>query len=142
SHMIYNAYSSQYISVIDSYFEDCPGDYIRFRDKCDFGLVRGCTFVHPKNGPGIKFISMPLYNDGIPFKGNESFATNYSFTNNVFKSGEPFVIALNFLNSGYSAIDFNYLLTAEEGLILTKGSAEEKKILLEKNFGIYPQKIR
>ena len=119
SHMIYNAYSSHHISVVDSYFEDCTGDYIRFRDRCDYGVVKGTTFHQKAAVSGIKFISMPLYNDGKPSIGNEAFATNYAFTNNTFISEVPDLTAFQFSNSGYSAVDFNYLLTAEQGEVLT-----------------------
>lgn len=142
SHMIYNAYGSRYISVINCYFEDCTGDYVRFRDKCDFGVVTGSTFNHKQKTPSIKFISMPLYNDGKPFEGNESFATNYSFTNNTFMSATPEITAFQFSNSGYSAVGFNYLLTAAEGEVLTNGIAADKKKLLIQNFGIDTDKVR
>src|SRR5690606_34248466 len=41
AHMIYNAYGASNIHVIDSHFEDCMGDYVRFRDRSDFGIVKG-----------------------------------------------------------------------------------------------------
>jgi hypothetical protein len=142
SHMIYNAYGSHHISVINSYFEDCTGDYIRFRDKCDYGVVKGCTFVHSWNVANVKFISMPLFNDGKPFQGDESFATNYAFTNNRFSSKVANVTAIAFSSKGYSAPGYNYLLTPEEGAILPGGTDQQKKILLESNFGIFPEKVR
>src|SRR5699024_6882817 len=45
AHMIYNAYGADHIYVMDCHFEDCRGDYVRFRDDCDYGLVSGCTFL-------------------------------------------------------------------------------------------------
>lgn len=142
SHMIYNAYGSHHISVIHSYFEDCTGDYIRFRDKCDYGVVRGCSFVHSWNVANVKFISMPLFNDGKPFPGDESFATNYAFTDNSFSSKVANVIAIAFSHNGYTAPGYNYLLTPAEGAILTEGNDQQKKALLESNFGIFPEKVR
>ena len=142
SHMIYNAYGSHHISVINSYFEDCTGDYIRFRDKCDYGIVKGCTFVHSWNVANVKFISMPLFNDGKPFPGDESFATNYAFTNNRFSSKVANVTAIAFSSKGYSGPGYNYLLTPKEGAILTGGTDQQKKALLESNFGIFPEKVR
>jgi hypothetical protein len=142
SHMIYNAYGSHHISVINSYFEDCTGDYIRFRDKCDYGIVKGCTFVHSWNVANVKFISMPLFNDGKPFPGDESFATNYAFTDNSFNSKVTSVTAIAFYSKGYTAPGYNYLLNPAEGAILAEGNHQQKKMLLERNFGIFPEKVR
>jgi len=142
SHMIYNAYGSHHISVINSYFEDCTGDYIRFRDKCDYGVVKGCSFVHSWNVANVKFISMPLFNDGKPFPGDESLATNYAFTDNSFSSKVANVTAIAFSSKGYTAPGYNYLLTPAEGAILTGGADQQKKVLLESNFGIFPEKVR
>jgi hypothetical protein len=142
SHMIYNAYSSHHISIIDSYFEDCTGDYIRFRDRCDYGVVKGTTFHQKAPVGGIKFISMPLYNDGKPSIGNEAFATHYAFTNNTFISDVPGLKSVQFSNSGYSAVGYNYLLTPEEGEVLNKGKEEEQRKLLLNNFGITAAEVR
>ena len=142
SHMIYNAYGSKYISIINSYFENCTGDYIRFRDRCDYGIVKGSVFHQKEKIPSIKFIAIPLFNDGIPYAGNESFATNYSFTDNKFISAIPQITAFQFSNSGYSPANFRYLPTASEGEILTNGTNEQKKDLLQQNFGIETDKVR
>jgi hypothetical protein len=142
SHMIYNAYGSHHISVINSYFEDCTGDYIRFRDKCDYGIVKGCTFIHSWDVANVKFISMPLFNDGKPSPGDESFATNYAFTDNSFNSKVTSVTAIGFYSKGYTAPGYNYLLTPAEGAILAGGNDQQKKVLLESNFGIFPEKVR
>ncbi|MGV3502594.1 MAG: right-handed parallel beta-helix repeat-containing protein [Adhaeribacter sp.] len=142
SHMIYNAYSSRHISVINCYFENCTGDYVRFRDKCDYGMVKGCTFVHNNEIPSVKFIAMPLYNDGKPSIGNESFATNYAFAHNSFSSSIENVYSVFFSNRGYTAPGYNFILSPEEGAVLTNGTTPEKKALLEQNFGIYPEKVR
>ncbi len=142
SHMIYNAYGSQFVSVVDSYFEDCPGDYIRFRDKCDYGLVKGCTFYHPQYIPGIRYIAVPLYNDGTPFPGNEEFATNYAFFNNSFSSVYLNTHGFWFMNRGYSPPHLNYLLTPAEGDILENGTTAQKKSLLEDNFALFTDSIR
>ena len=140
--MIYNAYGSQFISVVDCYFEDCPGDYIRFRDRCDYGLVKGCTFYHPEYIPGVRFINMPLYNDGTPFEGNEEFATNYAFFNNDFSSVYLNSYGIGFSHRGYSPPHLNYLLTPAEGDRLQNGTMAQKKALLDSNFAVYSDSIR
>ncbi len=142
SHMIYNAYGAKYVSVVDSYFEDCPGDYVRFRDKCDYGLVKGCTFYHPQYIPGIKYINLPLYNDGTPFPGNEEFATNYAFFNNSFSSVYLNTHGIGFMNRGYSPPHLSYLLTPAEGAILETGTTAQKTALMENNFMLLADSIR
>src|SRR5699024_7903397 len=117
AHMIYNAYGADHIYVINSHFEDCKGDYVRFRDDCDYGLVSGCTFLKKSEQfSGKAFISMPLFNSREPV-GDEYFATNYAFTNNEFinQSFTTIDYAMKFHNSGFSPPEWNYLLTKAEG---------------------------
>ena|GEM_PF-1577902 len=138
SHMIYNAYGSTYVSILNCQFEDCTGDFVRFRDKCDYGMVKNSTFIrNPAFQNRFKFISMPLYNDVDP--GNETFATNYAFTNNVFINASN---AMEFYHDGFSPAGYSYLLTKEEGTILETGTIPAKKALLNANFGINTEKVR
>ncbi|MFD1628335.1 T9SS type A sorting domain-containing protein [Pseudopedobacter beijingensis] len=137
AHMIYNAYGSHHISIIDSHFEDCTGDYVRFRDNLDYGTVSGSTFIRTSGYSNRPFISVPLFNDIDP--GDEVFATNYSFTNNVFTNATE---AIKFYSSGYDPIGRNHLLTASEGGILSGGTAQQKKNLLLNNFNINTDLIR
>src|SRR5690606_7071211 len=140
SHHIYNAYNPSHIYVIDSHFEDCTGDFVRFRDSTDYCVVSGSKFVRNQEFRPYPFISMPNFNK----KRAESFASNYAFFNNEFiNNGDNEVrnaIALH--HYGFNRPGFNYLLTAEEGNILTKGSDSEKRKLLLDNFGINPDLIR
>lgn len=144
AHMIYNAYGASHIHVIDCHFEDCMGDHVRFRDRCDFGVVKGSTFLKTLDRfEGKVFISMPQFNSRPPV-GDEYFATNYAFVDNEFtnKSYVTMDNAFTFHNSGFSTPEWNYLLTRDEGRILQSGTAIEKKNLLRNNFGIEPDKVR
>lgn len=134
SHHMYHAYSPSHIYVYDSHFEDCTGDYVRFRDQIEHGYVSGSTFIRNNDFPVYPFISVPLFSRNR----REYFGTNYSFTNNSFTNAR---YAIAFHHYGYSPDDVNYLLTAEEGKILESGDPLAKKNLLKKNFGIDTDKI-
>lgn len=140
SHHIYNAYHPSYVYVIDSHFEDCTGDYVRFRDSTDYCIVKGSKFIRNKEFPAYPFISMPNFNKVRA----ESFASNYAFFDNDFvnKGDNEVVNAIAFHHYGNNRTGFNYLLTNQEGNVLTKGSVAEKKSLLLKNFGINTDLIR
>jgi len=140
SHHIYNAYNPSYIYVIDSHFEDCTGDYVRFRDSTDYCVVKGSKFVRNKDFPSYPFISMPNFNKVRA----ESFASNYAFYDNDFiNNGDNVIVnAIVLHHYGHNRPGFNYLLTKEEGNVLTKGTAVEKKKLLAENFGIDTDRIR
>ncbi len=137
SHMIYNAYDSHHISIIDSHFEDCTGDYVRFRDNLDYAIVKGSMFARNSGFADYPFIAMPLFNDIDP--GDEIFATNYSFTNNTFTNA---AIAIQFYSSGFDPIGRNHLLTTQEGATLTGGTNQQKKDLLLNNFKINTNLVR
>lgn len=143
SHHIYNAYGPSYVSIIDSHFEDCTGDYVRFRDDMDYGLVKGSTFIRNQGFDGKVFISVPLFNSREPV-GDEYFCTNYSFTNNSFTNNASAntANAITFYHMGFTPPEWNYLLTEEEGQVLQTGSTTAKKALLLSNFGIDANKIR
>lgn len=143
SHMIYNAYSPTYIQIIDSHFEDCTGDYVRFRDNADFGLVRNCTFIRNPEYPDRFFISVPVFNSREPV-GDEYLATNYAFTGNQFlnKAYTNTASAIAFYHSGFSPPEWQYLLNEAEGKTLKSGTPGEKRQLLQSHFGIDADKIR
>lgn len=145
AHMIYNAYDVSRISVINCLFEDCPGDYVRFRDNADYCLVANSIFkrnyfaAYPERGG---FISMPVFNDVNP--GDEFFATNYAFYNNQFINNSTIQVAsvFTFYCSGFTPPNYDYLLTGAEGVNLTRGTTSEKLEILQNNFGIDVTKIR
>lgn len=143
SHHIYNAYGPSFVSVINSHFEDCTGDYVRFRDSMDYGMVKGSTFIRNQGYDGKVFISMPLFNSRPPV-GDEYFCTNYAFIGNNFTNNATSTTdnAITFYHMGFSPPEWNYLLTNEEGQILQNGSTAEKKALLLNNFGIDVAKVR
>ncbi len=147
AHMSYNAYGSKHIYFINCYFEDCSGDYVRYRDKCDYGIVYGCTFKSTGTyvGANRAFISVPLFNDDDPEKNNpkanyEYFGTNFLIANNTFiypddySGGQRRV--LQFLHHGFDPPGRNYLLTTDEFLFLLQGSVEEKRTFMKDRLGL------
>src|SRR5439155_8968122 len=91
AHMIYNAYGPQRINVIDCRFEDCAGDFVRFRDRTDYSVVYGCSFKCTGNYREVNppFITVPLFNDDNPASqpahpNYEYFGTHFIFANNTF----------------------------------------------------------
>jgi hypothetical protein len=137
SHFMYHSYHSSDINVLNCYFEDCTGDYVRFRANCDRGIVKGSTFVRTKDFPVYPFISIPLFNNVDP--GDETFATNYVFTGNSFKNTKN---AIAFHHYGFDPKGYNYLLTAEEGKILTTGTDEQKRSIVLNNFKVDLEKVK
>jgi hypothetical protein len=137
SHFMYHSYHASNIQVLNCHFEDCTGDYVRFRANCDYGTVKGSTFVRNQNFPVYPFISVPLFNNIDP--GDETFATNYTFTGNVFKNTKN---AIAFHHYGFDPAGFKYLLTASEGNLLTSGTDQQKRKLLLDNFKINLEKVK
>lgn len=145
SHHMYHAHNASRIKIINCHFEDCTGDYVRFRDSNDFIVINNCVFIH-NNGFDTRhspFIAVPLFNSREPV-GDEYFVTNYAFSNNEFisKPGVNTNYGLYFGQWGFSPPEYSYLLTSEEGAILVSGSNEEKSELIKTNFGIDVKKIR
>ncbi|MFC1735032.1 hypothetical protein ACFL1X_02880 [Candidatus Hydrogenedentota bacterium] len=146
AHMIYNAYGPRHISVINCYFEDCSGDYVRFRDLSDYCVVNGCTFrstgnYPPSNPVHRPFVSIPLFVDVDP--GDEWFGTHFFISGNKFIYEEPSAkitiaetIAVKFYHEGYDSPGRSSLLTPGEGAILGNGTAQARKTLLQRNCGI------
>jgi len=149
AHMIYNAYEPGHIYVIDCTFEDCAGDYVRWRDLTDCSLARGCSFKSTGTWPPEKpvhasFISVPLFVDADP--GDEWFGTHFLIQNNVFdydQSELPGSAApIRFSHSGYDPPGLHHLMTPEEGAILERGTPEERKALLKRNCNIDTNEVR
>ena len=142
SHMVYNAYDADSVSVLNCHFEDCAGSHVRFRDLSDYAVVSGCTFVSTRtyvNKPsqGVTFVEFPLFNDVDP--GDEWFGHDFVITGNTFRfNGESPLLrtGVRFHHSGFTPVGWNYLMTAEEGAVLEGDDALAKKELLKNNCGI------
>ncbi len=147
SHMAYNAYGPQHVSFISCWFEDCSGDYLRFRDSADYGVVAGCTFKPTGKYLSINmpFISIPLYNDDDPQKPSDTknyeyFGTHFLIFNNKFiyprdqAGGER--IAMLFHHSGFDPPGHRYLLTPAQAKLLTEGDVAAKRSLMKANLHI------
>jgi hypothetical protein len=168
AHMIYNATDSQQIKLLHCTFEDCAGDYVRFRDNVDESVVHDCSFIssgtYPKDRPVSQpFIAMALFNDCKPGTTTappdkptcpdplehiqyEYFGTNYVITNNKFSYqhhpglGDRYAIA--FYHFGFDPPGRNHLMTDAEGQILEHGTPTQRKALLKKNCGIDGDRIK
>ncbi len=147
AHMIYNAYDPTHVRVIDCYFEDCAGEYIRFRDNTEYGVVAGCTFISTgkytnRHKP---FVAVPLFNDDNPDKAPaqpnyEYFGTHFLICNNTFSyadEAEPEGrVGLLFHHSGFNPPGRSHLLDPAEAAVLREGTREQKQALLLANMGI------
>jgi hypothetical protein len=143
--MAYNAYGPQHIAFINCWFEDGAGDYVRFRDRADFGVVVGCTFksTRPSVGKNAPFISVPLFNDDNPqhpgaSPNYEYFGTHFLiFNNNFVYSNDKHDgnrVALLFHHSGFDPPGRNHLLTPQQAQLLATGNTSAKKKFMLDNF--------
>jgi len=147
AHMMYNAYGPQHVYVVNNYFEDCSGDYVRFRDRTDYVVVFGNTFksTGTYRNTNRTFITVPLFNDDDPENPGpnprwEVFGTHVLIAHNKFiypdnNSGGSRQV-FYFLNQGYDIPGRQYLLTAQQAMLLLRGGVEEKKTFLKENLGI------
>lgn len=147
AHMAYNAYDPKHIRFVGCHFEDCAGDYVRFRDGTDFGVVVGCTFksTGTYRNVNMPFITVPLFNDDDPSKQKKSpnyeyFGTHFLIFNNVFDyaNDDPqgLRVALRFHHSGFDPPGRHHLLTVEQARLLETGTVAEKKKFMLENLGI------
>jgi hypothetical protein len=147
THMIYGAYGVHRLSVVECEFTDCAGEFVRFRDETDFGVVFGCTFTstgtYRKANPAM--ISVPLFNDDNPASrpahpNYEDFGTHFLFANNRFKYGDAGSMktrfAVSFSHSGFDPPGRTHLLTKEQAATLATGSPDERQAVLKDNCGI------
>ncbi len=147
AHMAYNAYDPKHIRFVGCHFEDCAGDYVRFRDGTNFGVVTGCTFKSTGNYRNVNmpFITVPLFNDDDPAQQKKSpnyeyFGTHFLIFNNTFDyaNDDPkgTRVALRFHHSGFDPPGRHHLLTPEQAHLLEEGTPAEKKAFMLENFGI------
>jgi hypothetical protein len=149
AHMIYSAYGVQRLGVVECAFEDCSGEFVRFRDETDRGVVFGCTFKSTGSyrNANPPMVSVPLFNDDDPTShpanpNYEYFGTHFIFANNRFeyaataKGRQDMRFAVSFLHRGFDPPGRRHLLTAAEGKTLKEGTAAERRRLLKENCGI------
>jgi hypothetical protein len=147
THMIYGAYGVQRLSVVECDFTDCAGEFVRFRDETDHGVVFGCTFTstgtYRNANPAM--ISVPLFNDDNPASrpahpNYEYFGTHFVFANNHFKyadaGSKKTRFAVSFSHSGFDPPGRTHLLTKEQAATLAGGSPDQRRTMLKDNCGI------
>jgi hypothetical protein len=150
AHMMYNAYGAHHLTIRECLFEECAGDYVRFRDKVDYCVVDHCTFIHrgdiyPEARP---FVSVPLFNDCKPGSDRcpdpvdhpqyEYFGTHFTVVGNVFdfRIGGDRAFVVSLLHSGWDPPRRFHLLTEPEGRLLETGTDPERRMILREYFGI------
>jgi hypothetical protein len=152
AHMAYNAYGARHVAFINCHFEDCAGDYVRFRDRTDFGIVAGCTFKSTGNYRGVNmpFVSVPLFNDDDPAAGLNSpnyeyFGTHFLIFDNEFiydnDKAPGTRVALLFHHSGFDPPDRRHLLTRDEAKAFENGTAADKKVFMLEHFGVDVEQV-
>lgn len=152
AHMIYNAYGPKYVNVINSYFEDCSGEYVRFRDQTDYTVVYGNTFKSTGTyvAGNTPFISVPLFNDNDPKKPvanprYEYFGTHILVANNTFiypDNNTPGTRQVfRFLHRGFDPPGRHHLLNIDDAKVLINGSIEEKRTFMQTNLGIDGEQV-
>lgn len=147
AHMIYNAYDPLHVRVIDCHFEDCAGDYVRFRDGTDYGVVYGCTFR--STGRYLRthqtFVAVPLFNDDDPARPTakpnyEYFGTRFLIAHNRFiyenEESPATRCALVFHHSGFDPPGRQHLLDRAAAQVLRSGTPAERRALLQRNLGL------
>lgn len=147
AHMIYAAYGVTRLSILNSYFKDCSGSFVRFRgDLSDMGVVYNSDFISTGNyltGINPPFIEVPVFNDVNP--GDERMGTNFMISKNTFSYGnmgnQSTRYAMVFHSSGYNPTDRNYLLSAADGEKLQNGTPAEKSAIMSSQLGLDGDKI-
>jgi len=147
--MICCAESPHALQVLDSYFQDCTGPYIRFRggcqDGCHQGLVDGNVFVSTQAYCNWPFIEQAALN----WNGTmDLMGTGFTFTNNQFAYFVPTgnlvyqrSAAIWFHAQGFSPTDsagkvWGYELTAPDASILHSTAISEKHTLIKDHYDI------
>ncbi|MCC6683199.1 MAG: right-handed parallel beta-helix repeat-containing protein [Phycisphaeraceae bacterium] len=157
AHMVYTAYEPSHVKLINCTFIDSAGDYVRFRDRSDFGVVYGCTFrsTGTYHNGHMPMIAVPLFNDDNPAANVERpryeyFGTNFLIAGNTFiyenaeqtREGWGARYALIFHHSGYDPPGRRHLLTPQEADLLEHGTVEQRKELMRRNLGIEIDSVR
>jgi hypothetical protein len=143
AHMLYCDHDARNITVVNSSFTNCKGDYVRFRDDTDFAKVDNCTFHSTSATCNQDFIRMPLFNDVTP--GDEYFGTDFQFTNNSFDydvaSGTNRV-AIAFDVSGYSSPAYDFSPSSAQATVLSGTDYAAARALLSSNMGIEGLRVK
>src|SRR5699024_12127550 len=83
AHMIYNAYGTTHVHIIDCHFEDCMGDFVRFRDASDYGIVKNSVFLKTSNDfTGKMFIAF------LQLNSHEQVVDEFCHSYDAFKAND------------------------------------------------------
>jgi hypothetical protein len=156
AHMMYNDHGAHHITVRKCRFEECAGDYVRFRDRVDHCVVDSCTFIHRGDlyRETRPFVAVPVFNDCRPGSQDcpdplddpayEYLGTHFTVKDNIFefRVGGDRAFVLGVLHTGWDPPRRAHLLSEPEGQLLERGTARERMAILREHFGIDMTAIR
>ncbi len=123
AHMAYNSHGPENLFFYENYFEDTPGDYLRFRNRTGYVEIVGNTFVSTEVTLNRPFIAAPLFNTEAP--GTEKFPTRFHIADNVFRYAAweqrswDRAYAVTFSVYGHTPEAFDYHLSPDEVAVIT-----------------------
>ncbi len=140
AHMAYNSHGPENLFFHDNYFEDTPGDYLRFRNQTGYVEIIGNTFVSTEVNLNRPFIAAPLFNTEAP--GTEKFPTHFHIADNVFRYAAweqrswDRAYTVTFSVYGHSPQDFDHHLSPEEVAVITGEDTDAARAELLDRTGI------
>lgn len=144
-HMIYSQFGPQGITITNSKFTRCTGDYVKFKDDAEFAKVDNCEFHSTADPYNWEMIRVAVFNDVNP--GDEFQGTNYQFTNNSFDWDTDGNIqrrwGVVFTASGHNVPSpLDYWVSASEGNTLNTGTAAQKEAILSPQMGLTNARVK
>lgn len=140
SHMVYNSSDSHNINLVDNYFEDGWGTYVKIRSGSSGYRISGNTFIQ-NNGYRTEsskpFVHFSAINSGTT---DEVLGTDYSIENNVFEYNAYPQLPIWIRVSGETPINhpgYHEITLAEKDTIEGTGyAATNRNAVIKENFGI------
>lgn len=146
SHMV-DAIGVSRLTILNSYFKDCAGSFVRFRGSLsDRGVLYKNDFISTGTfltGMNPAFVEVAALNGANP--GNERLGTNFMIADNTFSYGNMGTqltrYAVVFHALGFNPPGLTYQLPVADGERLQNGTAAEKQAILSSHLGLDGQKI-
>ena len=142
AHMIYAPHDIEDVVVSNCVMQDCvSGDYIKFRDDSEYGVVQNCTFISTMASSTWPFVSQDLYNvTNSDSAGDEFFGTYFQISSNSFTyqaaGGAGPYSAMHFFDDSWSPQSYYCDLTSAQASALGSGTASYQRSFLLTNMGI------
>ncbi|HTB84238.1 MAG TPA: hypothetical protein VK742_11335 [Candidatus Sulfotelmatobacter sp.] len=148
AHMIYAPHDIEDVVVSNCIMQDCvSGDYIKFRDDSEYGVVKNCTFISTEASSAWPFVSQDLYNEtNSDSAGDEFFGTYFQISSNKFNyqasGGAGVYSSMHFFNDSWSPQSFYCDLTSSQASALGSGSTSYQQSYLQTNMGILAASVK